>query len=268
MKELKLAVIGKDVSKSDSPAMHNFISERLGYKVRYEKVSIPENGFEYLAEGLFERFDGFNVTIPYKLSIIPYLNKVCGDALVFGAVNTVKSLTKEGYNTDGLGFGLMLKNAGAEVNGKKILLLGAGGAGRSVSKKLIDGGAEVYVYDKNEKAAENLQREFGVHALNELKNDKYYAIINATGVGMHKTEGISPVDDVLIRDCEIAVDLIYNPAKSAFLEKAEALGKKIINGKAMLFYQAYYAECIYADISPDERTAKTLFEEFDERGNL
>ena len=78
MKKLNLAVIGKDVSKSSSPAMHKFIAEHMGNSVSYANISVPVQEFD--PEEMFEKYDGFNVTIPYKLSIIPYLNKLCGDA--------------------------------------------------------------------------------------------------------------------------------------------------------------------------------------------
>ena len=265
MKGLKLAVIGKDVSKSDSPRMHKFIANSLGYDVDYEKISIPEGEFEEKADDLFQKFDGFNVTIPYKLAVIEKLNKTEGDATAFGAVNTVVTSTKTGYNTDGLGFMMMLENEGVEVAGKKVLIIGAGGAGRSVAKKLSDAGATVEIYDKNASLAAAVANEFsGVRALDKIELTPYYALINASGVGMHKSEGLSPVGADLIEVCEVAIDLIYVPAKSRFLEIAEGLGKKIINGKAMLFYQAYFAECIYAGLTPNHETAKSLFLRFEE----
>ncbi len=260
MKKLKLAVIGKDVSQSSSPEMHAFIAEHMGNSISYEKVSISPEEFESRAESLFEEYDGFNVTIPFKLSIIPHLERTEGDAAVFGAVNTVLSGVRAGYNTDGLGFMLMLRNNGVEARGKKVLLLGAGGAGRSVAKKLIDCGADVYVYDKCEGAAAKVAAEFdGVNALDDIPCGGFDIVINATGVGMHKTVGVSPVDEAVLGDCSVAVDLIYVPAKSRFLEIAEGLGKKIINGRAMLFYQAYYSECIYFGVQPDDGQAKELF---------
>lgn len=265
--KLRLAVIGKDVSKSDSPAMHAFIARSLGYEIEYNKISIAEDMFDSEAEKLFSGLDGFNVTIPYKIGIMSHLKNIEGDAKAFGAVNTVICGSRTGYNTDGLGFGLMLKNAGVPVAGKSFLLLGCGGAGRSVAKTLSDGGASVFVYDRNFGAAQSLEKEFkGVKAVNELENKGCFAIINATGVGMHKTVGISPADEKLLSLCDTAIDLIYSPAKSAFLEIAEKLGKKIINGKAMLFYQAYFAQCIYSGTQPDEVVAKRLFGQFEKTG--
>lgn len=259
----KLAVIGKDVSQSASPAMHTFIAQNMGNAISYEAISIAPENFKDRIKGLFEEYDGLNVTIPFKLDIIPELEKICGDAKVFGAVNTVDVSSKVGYNTDGLGFMLMLSNNGVQVEGKKVLLLGAGGAGRSVAKKLTDAGAKVFVYDRFTQSAQNIASEFAnVTALSEVAPSNYDIAINATGVGMHKTVGVSPVGEDILKSVEIAVDLIYVPEKSEFLAIAERLGKKIINGSAMLFYQAYYAQCIFFNATPSAAQAKELFEKY------
>lgn len=260
---IKLAVIGKDVSKSTSPQIHSFIAKNLGLDISYEKISILENEFEGKIAELLKTYGGLNVTIPYKLSIIPHLKAIEGDALSFGAVNTVVTSTLKGYNTDGLGFMQMLENNGVEVDGESVLLLGAGGAGRSVAKKLLDAGAKVEIYDKNTANAHAVAAEFkGVTVADEVKHKPRKLIINATGVGMHKTEGISPVPAEILSGCEVAVDLIYEPEKSEFLRIAESLGKKIINGRAMLFYQAYYSECYYHNLTPSPETAAELFKKY------
>lgn len=260
---IKLAVIGKDVSKSTSPEIHNFIASELGLEISYEKISIPEEQFESRIDGLIKSYDGFNVTIPYKLSVIPHLKRTEGDATAFGAVNTVLASTLTGYNTDGLGFMQMLNSDGVKVNGCEVLLLGAGGAGRSVAKKLSDAGAYVEIYDRNFTNAESVAGQFAsVSALKEVAPKKRKLIVNATGVGMHKTEGLSPVGAEIIEGCEVAVDLIYVPEKSEFLRIAEDLGKKIINGRAMLFYQAYYSDCIYFDLNPSPEIAAKLFKKY------
>ena len=263
MNGLKMAVIGKDVSKSLSPKMHSFIMQNLGMGCTYDAVSIPQTDFEKQLCGVLERYDTLNVTIPYKLSIIPYLNEIHGDAAVFGSVNTVKVATREGYNTDGAGFLLLLENGGVEVKDKTVLVLGSGGVGRSVIKKLLDAGAHVSAYDLNKESLRAVKSEFPAFtALDEVEIRPYDVIINCTGVGMHKTEGISPVGTELLSLCGTAVDLIYVPAKSEFLRLAEAAGKKIVNGESMLFYQAYYADCIFLNREPSAREAKELFEKY------
>ncbi len=260
---VKLAVIGRDVSQSSSPPIHNFIAKQLGRQISYERISVPEDRFETEIERLLNEYDGLNVTIPYKLSIIPKLNKILGDALSFGAVNTVFTANRTGYNTDGLGFMYMLSSNGIEVNGKTALVLGAGGAGRSAAKKLLDDGAEVEVYNRTYEKALELEKQFkGVKAVKTLENKTRYLIVNATGVGMHESVGQSPVSEQIIAGCEAAVDLIYQPPQSEFLAIANSLGKKTVNGFAMLFYQAYYADCIFFGVEPDKEQATELYKKY------
>lgn len=260
---LKLAVIGKDVSKSLSPKMHRFIMERLGKECSYESVSVPEEEFEKRIDGILSEYDGLNVTIPYKLSVIPHLKELAGDAPSFGAVNTIVTKSLTGYNTDGEGFMIMLETAGMFVEGKTVLVLGAGGVGRTVIKKLVSRGATVSAYEMFADKLADLHKEFPYFTpLPSVENKPYDIIINCTGVGMHKSEGISPVSEELIKLCKSAVDLIYVPAQSEFLRLADINGKKTLNGEAMLFYQAYYGDCIYLGISPDLNLAKKLYTEY------
>ena len=257
----KMAVIGKDVSKSDSAKMHTFDFRALGSACSYELLSVAKENFDEAAKKLIAEYDAFNVTIPYKLDIIPYLDRLEGDAKVFGAVNVVKD--KVGYNTDGVGFMLMLENNGIAPRGKKILVLGAGGAGRSAVKKLADAGADVFVYDLRKESVGRLYAEFGCFTpLEKVEPADYDLIINITGVGMHKTEGISPVGEDILSRTKAACDLIYYPRKSEFLRIAESLGKPICNGESMLFYQAYYGDCIVLGREPKAAEAKALFEEY------
>ncbi len=258
---LKMAVVGKDVSKSDSAKMHTFDLKKMGVDCEYSLISLTKEEFDARAESLLDELDALNVTIPYKLDIIPYLKKLEGDAQTFGAVNVVKD--RIGYNTDGAGFMLMLQNNAIDVKGKNVLVLGAGGAGRSVVKKLLDEGAEVSLYDVKKESALKISEEFGnVIVLDSVLPLPRFMIVNVTGVGMHKTEGISPVGADVLSLCDIACDLIYYPRKSEFLRIAESLGKKIVNGEGMLFYQAYYGDCIVLNRKASAEEAKKFFEEY------
>lgn len=258
-----MAVIGKDVSRSSSPKIHTFILKEWGYDCVYDALSFPEEELEQTVRRLFAEYDAFNVTIPYKLSVMPYLREIKGDAAVFGAVNTVDVPTMSGYNTDGSGFLLLLENAGIAVEDKRVLVLGSGGAGRSVIKKLLDAGADVFAFDLNRESLKKVHAEFpAFHPLDSLSNEPYDVIVNCTGVGMHHTEGISPVGTELLEKCSAAVDLIYEPKKSEFLRLAENSGKKTVNGESMLFYQAYYSDCIYLKRESSADEAKALFEKF------
>ena len=262
---LKLAVIGKDVSKSDSPKMHRFILGKLNEGCEYDTVSIPPEEFSSRAENLFEKYDAFNVTIPFKADIIPFLKETRGDAKKFGAVNTVVTRERAGYNTDGYGFLLMLENAGISVKNKTVLVLGAGGAGRSCIFKLVEAGAKVFAYERNAERLRLVHQEIGGFTpLESIPNAPFDIIVNCTGIGMHDTEGRSPVGEELLEKCGAAVDLIYVPKKSEFLRLAENKGKPIVNGAAMLFYQAYMADCIYLKRQANASEAKAFFQEYTE----
>ena len=272
---LKLAVIGKDVSKSQSPSMHTFILGRMGENCSYEKISLNPETFAGEAEELFETYDAFNVTIPFKGDIIPFLKELRGDALTFGAVNTVLSMERSGYNTDGYGFLLMLENAGIEVAKKSVLVLGAGGAGRSCIKKLTEAGATVFAFERDEKRLQVVYEEIGGFTpLSDVELAPYDIVLNCTGIGMHDTVGKTPeiklngkiqcVGKELLELCGAAVDLIYVPEESEFLRIARTLKKPAVNGAAMLFYQAYAADCIYLNKTPNAKEAKEFWKAYRE----
>ncbi len=262
-KVVRLGLIGKDVSKSDSPAIHAFILGKLGYACEYEKYSVGADEFDVAIRRLIGDFDGFNVTIPYKRDVMEYLERVEGDAFAFGAVNTVVGATRSGYNTDGVGFLTMTRLAGIEVKGKRALVLGGGGAGRSTAAALKREGARVFLYQRNREKLEETCRELGITPAQPT--DGFDLLINATGVGMHDSVGRSPVEREAFVGATAAIDLIYKPAKSEFLRLAEEAGLQILNGAAMLFYQAYYADCLFLGISPDDGQAERLYEEFTKR---
>lgn len=273
---LKLCVVGKDVSASQSPRMHGFILHELGAECIYDNISLPREKFEARMKELFSEYDAVNVTIPYKADVIPLIKELAGDAPAFGAVNTVLCKSLAGYNTDGYGFLLMLKNAGVEIAGKSVLVLGAGGAGRSCMKKLLDGGAEPFVYERDKLRLHAVCKEFpGAVALEEVPCRPFDIVLNCTGIGMHDTVGQTPavrfsggekpVGEELLALCETAVDLIYVPAQSEFLRIAKSLNKKTVNGESMLFYQAYGADCIYLNREPNAEEAERLWKKYRER---
>lgn len=262
VKKLRLGLIGKDVSKSDSERIHTFILNEMGIACEYERFSVTPTDFDSAMRRLMGDFDGFNVTIPYKRDVMEYLDEIVGDAMDFGAVNTVVTATAQGYNTDGVGFLLMLEAAGSEVQGKKILILGAGGSGRSCAAALKKSGAEVSMYRRNRAELLETCEQLGVTAASDPESGGYDILINTTGVGMHDTEGKSPVTAQAFHGATTAVDLIYTPAESEFLRLAKASGLKTCNGAAMLFYQAYYADCLYLGIEPNRTQAETLYQKF------
>lgn len=261
-KKLRLGLIGKDVSNSKSGNIHTFILKEFGYACEYEKFSVCAEDFESTMQVLLGDFHGFNVTIPYKREVFSFLDEVENDALSCGAVNTVVNQTRTGYNTDGDGFLLMLSSFGFCVQGKKVLVLGVGGAGRSVALALKKQGAEVFAYRRNAHELKEACEQLGVQAVENPECGGFDIIINCSGIGMHDTVGVSPVSERAFEGAEAAIDLIYRPEKSKFLQVAERLGLKILNGASMLFYQAYFADCLFLNKKPCEEQAKELYEKY------
>ena len=262
MNKLKLALIGKDVSKSQSGIIHKFILKNFGYSCEFDCISTSADEFSDEIKRLLESYDGFSVTIPYKQSVMQYLTEPCGDAIDFNAVNTVVCKTKKGYNTDGAGILMMLKDAGVCLQDKKILILGAGGAGRSTALAFKKRGADVYLYQRTQAELEKTCAFLGVKKATELDKGGFDIVLNATGVGMHDTVGVSPVGVEVFNGAFLAIDLIYYPEESEFLRLARGAGTRVLNGASMLFYQAYFADCVYLGKEPSEEQAKKLYENF------
>lgn len=260
--KLRLGLVGKDVSKSDSERIHTFILKELGVECEYERFSVALDDFDSAMRRLLGDFDGFNVTIPYKREVMEYLDGIVGDAIKCGSVNTVVSATGAGYNTDGVGFSLMLRAAGIAVKEKKVLVLGGGGSGRSTAVALKAAGAKVYMYQRRKDALEEVCRQLNLLSVENPESGEFDILVNCTGVGMHDTEGKSPVGESAFRGAEAAIDLIYHPEESEFLRLAKLSGVQTLNGAAMLFYQAYYADCLYLERKPDDELAKALYEKF------
>ena len=261
-KKIRLGLIGKDVSKSFSERIHTFILKAWGVECEYARFSVSPNEFDDTMRTLLGDFDGFNVTIPYKRDVFGYLEEIVGDAFACGAVNTVRCDTLQGYNTDGVGFLQMLNAANIDVKGKKVLVLGAGGSGRSSAAALKNAGAKVSMYRRNRAELEETCVGLGVTAADSPEEGGYDILINTTGVGMHDSVGKSPVSEKAFQGASVAVDLIYTPAESEFLRLAKENGLQTLNGASMLFYQAYYADCIFLDKQPSVEEGKTLYEKY------
>ncbi len=270
---LKLAVVGADVSHSASPAMHTFLLAQMGERCTYDRISVPPARFDDAAAALLAEYDGFNVTMPYKQSVLPHLRRLHENAAAVGAVNTVLAKERVGFNTDGDGFGAMLRDAGISLAGARVLVLGAGGAGRACIRCLTAAGAAVFVHTRD---AHRLRQAHdllgGFTPLFTVPLQDYAVIVNCTGAGMlgdelpsvRTEEGLRPVGAALLSRCGTAVDLIYEPKMSAFLRVAQACGARTLNGRAMLFYQAYYADCIYLDKTPSAAQAQALWAQYRE----
>ena len=221
---MKCGLLGRKLGHSYSPQIHGYLGDYT-YSL-FEKE--PEEVEDFLKNG---DFTGLNVTIPYKKTVISFLDELSTAAKTLGAVNTVvrrSDGTLFGHNTDYFGFASLLKRSGLSVSGKKVLVLGSGGASNTVTAVLREQGAQAVVISRS---GENNYNNLSRHA-------DAAAIVNATPVGMFPNTGVSPVDLSLFPRLEGVLDVIYNPARTRLLLDAEALGVPCANGLWMLVAQA------------------------------
>ena len=228
---MKCGLLGRKLGHSYSPQIHNLLGD-YSY-VLFEKE--PEKLENFLKNG---DFSGLNVTIPYKKEVIPYLSELSPTAKKMGCVNTVlrrSDGTLYGHNTDYFGFTSLVRHAGLSVAGKKVLVLGSGGASNTAVAALKNLGANPVVISRS---GENNYGNLHLHR-------DAAAIVNATPVGMYPNTGVSPIDLALFPHLEGVLDVIYNPARTQLLLDAEKLGIPRENGLWMLVAQAKEAAEVF-----------------------
>ena len=221
---MKCGLLGKKLSHSYSPQIHSNLGD-----YPYILEEIPSDGLqEFFANN---DYTGLNVTIPYKKDVIPFCDELTDCARKMGAVNTIvqrKDGTRIGHNTDFFGFSSMVNRMHVSLSGKKVLVLGSGGASVTAVAVLKELGAKVTVISRS---GENNYSNLHMH-----KDASF--IVNTTPVGMYPNAGVSPVDLDLFPHLEGVLDLIYNPAKTRLLLDAEARNIPCQNGLWMLVAQA------------------------------
>lgn len=265
---IKLNVIGDPVMHSKSPIVHGNVLDMLGVDYKYDRVLVKKGELgEYVKSAIESGLTGFNITMPHKTDIIPYLKDIDDDAKMFNAVNTVKIEDGElyGYNTDAGGFILSLEENGFYVKDKRIVILGAGGVSSTLAVKFASLGAgeivilnrtadkAAYICNKIDKMrSENRTKTVSVYDSANTDIIKKYALkcdmlLNATPLGMTGVD--SDYKDLSFLDgistSVFVADLIYSPDKTSFLSYAEQLGHRIMNGYGMLVGQAILADEIY-----------------------
>lgn len=273
--KLKLGIIGKTLKHTASPALHAKIFRELGLMGSYDIVEmVPEAVPAELKRLQHEGYDGLNVTIPYKQTVIPYLTELSREARTIGAVNTIH-FTKDGralgYNTDYGGFGRSLKSAHIEPQGKICVVLGTGGAARAVIQNLADNHAGEIVSVSRTPNAKPDFNDF-THSVKAVQID-YEALagrvqgdilINCTPVGMYPACDASPLPEATVQGYKAVVDLIYNPRETLLLRYGREGGATVLNGMHMLVAQAVASEEIWQgrDISDD--VTKKIAQEMEE----
>lgn len=265
---MKLGLIGEKLGHSLSPEIHQKIFEKLGIRGTYNLLPIARMNLKDTVETLLESMDGFNVTIPYKTDIMPFLDEISPEARTIGAVNTVAvhDGKRYGYNTDYDGFARTLDKIAADVKGEKVFVMGHGGASRAVVQCLHDRGAgTILIVSRCPEAVDESFQEFAekrdclIIDYSILNQEDGYLLVNATPVGMYPKAGFSPVPAEVAERFDKVIDLIYNPSETKLLSDAMNADKS--NGLYMLVMQAVRAEEIWLGHDIPEFVAMEIVEE-------
>ena len=240
---MKCGLLGRHLGHSYSPQIHASLGN-YSYDL-FEKE--PEEIEDFLKHG---DFTGINVTVPYKKDVIPFLDELSPTAKRLGAVNTIVRRNGKliGHNTDYFGFLTMVKASNLTVSGKKVLVLGSGGASNTVVAVLQELGAHVVVISRT---GEN---NYG----NLHQHEDAAVIVNTTPVGMYPNTGLSPIDLSHFSRLEGVLDVIYNPARTQLLLDAENQGLVAMNGLLMLVAQAKEASEWFMETVIDDRVIAAI----------
>jgi len=250
----KFLVIGNPIEHSLSPKLHNYWIKENNINAIYDKKKLNENEIEgILDEVKKEKINGINVTIPFKKSIISFLDELTPSANEAKSVNTIfkKGNKVVGDNTDIGGFIQSLKNINYSVKNKKVFILGAGGVASSIiiALKRLEA-SKIILSNRTKEKAENLRTIYSDLEIIEWgKNTDFDMIINTTSLGLKNNDQLN-LDFSKIETNKLFYDVIYNPSKTNFLLVGEKLGNKIENGRMMFIYQAQLAFKVWHNILP------------------
>ena len=260
----KYLVIGNPIEHSLSPKLHNYWIKEKNINAIYEKKKLDEIDLKNIILDIKEKkINGINVTVPFKKSVIPFLDELSVEANETQSVNTIYLYDNKiiGHNTDIAGFELAIKYSKYDLTNKEILILGAGGVVSSIIfalKKMR--ASKIIISNRTKKKAEDLKilfKDLNIVDWGNIPN--FDVIINATSIGLKEDDEIK-LDYSNIGSNKLFYDVIYNPKQTNFLKKAKASGNITENGKMMFIYQAHQAFTIWHELMPtiDDNVIKLI----------
>ena len=257
-------VIGNPIDHSLSPKLHNYWCKKNNINAVYYRKLLKENEIENIIYKIKkDEVNGINVTLPFKKSVISFVDKLTPEAEETQSVNTVykeKNIII-GHNTDIAGFELALRYAKFDAEGKKVFILGSGGVVPSIVLGLKRAKAsKILLSNRTKSKAEELKKNFQeIEIINWGEMPNFDIIINATSIGLNNKDEIK-IDYSSLGSNKLFFDLIYNPRETIFLKKAKLSGNRAENGKMMFIYQAHQSFTIWHNTMPtiDEETIKLL----------
>jgi shikimate dehydrogenase len=260
----KFLVIGNPIEHSHSPKLHNYWIKKNNLNASYNKKLLKQNEIRQIILDLREEnIHGLNVTVPFKKTVIPFLDILSDEARASQSVNTIyKNKDKIiGDNTDIEGFKIGLEKTKQVTKNKKALILGAGGVVPSIIialKKMQI--SKIYLSNRTELKALEIKKLFPeIEIIEWGKTSNFDIIINATSIGLNKKDEID-INYKNISRNKFFYDVIYNPKETNFLRRAKEFGAHTENGEMMFIYQAQRAFFIWHNILPivDNETLNLL----------
>ncbi len=228
----RFAVIGDPIAHTLSPNLHQEVYRQLALDASFEQIHVTPNSLDSFINS--NKLDGFNVTIPHKLSIIPFLKGLDEAAKTIGAVNCVHN--GKGYNTDWIGFLKAMEFNGVDLNGKDCTILGAGGAARAIAYGLVQADVNsILISNRTQTKADQLLDWINSIFPTNFQSKNSDIIINCTPLGMWPDTESMP--EVEIQNGQILADTIYNPLETAWLKAGKTKGAKTIDGLDMFIAQ-------------------------------
>src|SRR5210317_2126694 len=251
----KFLVIGNPIEHSLSPELHNYWIKKNNINAIYEKRKLDEDQLEkYISQVKDKKINGINVTVPFKKTIIPYLDELSTEAKITESVNTIYQKDNKiiGHNTDIFGFGTSIEKTEYDLKNKEVLILGAGGVVPSIIFSLIKMKvSRITISNRTKEKAVNLKKiykDLEIIKWGDISN--FDMIINATSLGLKKEDKLN-FDFSLISENKFFYDVIYNPSETNFLKIGRELGNKTLNGKLMFIYQALSAFNLWHGFEPN-----------------
>lgn len=273
-RRVRAGLVGSGIAASRTPAMHMAEGRALGLDYDYALLDSDHDPAplpEILDRARRAGFAGLNVTFPYKVEIVPLLDGLSDTARALGAVNTVvfRDGQAHGHNTDMWGFAESFRRGMAGASTRKVLLLGAGGAGMAVAHALMSlGTRELWLFDSDMARARGLADALGqrfgggrVHVARDLSQTPadLSGVVNATPMGMQKLPGCPFPTARLHRDLWVA-DIVYFPLETALLAAARAVGARVLPGSGMAVFQAVRAFELITGLVPDAARMRAIFQ--------
>ena len=253
----KYLVIGNPINHSLSPKLQNWWLKENNINATYDKIKLEDHEIKNFIQTIKEqKIAGCNVTVPFKKTVIPFLDKLSLEAELTQSVNTITFEDGDlvGHNTDIAGFDSAIRKLNFSVNGKKVLILGAGGVVPSIIFALQNMNVqEITISNRTKEKAENLKVLFNNIKILEWGNlTDFHMVINATSLGLNN-EKIN-LNFLSSGNDRLFYDVIYNPQETQFLKMGKQLGYKTENGKTMFVYQALEAFKLWHKIEPKVNT--------------